>query len=389
MSSGLQLSSLAFDTLRDTLQLDLCIADLDGNIRYSSSVDNNTKYHNEIRRFLSDPVEHNEETNSQMIPIHDGNQLWGYLYCMQPLAPDKVQSILLYFKLLFSYETERTRLDDALQADSALVSRLINGDPADFGPNIETLASQLGYRIAHPMAVVAVLLTPRFNYCLNINLGYEIAVDKLKKDIIHTLREHLYFNHQDIFAFVNEDYFVVVKNIEEINDRKRLYEMLLKCAEALDQILIDYKVFEYRIAVGRIVDSYRNCHLSFHDASAAIDYASKLQLSGSIVHPSDILCPMLSDNLPETLYCEKIEPAVKALQAESGELVLSLFECFNYYINHGFSISDTATQLYFHRNTVRKRLEKLHRITGFDPNGGFIDILFIQLIYSQYIMQQR
>jgi sugar diacid utilization regulator len=189
-------------------------------------------------------------------------------------------------------------------------------------------------------------------------------------------------------AFVQENDFVIIKNIEEINDRQRLYQMLRKTADILDGILSNYCVFKYYIAVGRIVDSYHQAHLSFRDTADAIAVASALNLPHTVIRPEDVTFSLLADKLPEELRCSKIETALEAFDNKSADLVLGLFECFENFINNGFCIANTASAMFLHRNTVKKRLAKIKELTGFDPNGSFYDIFIIVLIYQHYLTRR-
>ena len=388
MSSPRLISSIAIDVIKSNFGIDIDITDLNGIIRFSSHKDTISKSLPEICRYLADPSNGDTEWSSHIIPLNVDNQPYGFAYCHTAPSPGTVESIRLFLTMTAGYEIESTHLDESMNAHSILATRMLANNSAEIGYSIEAHAGRLGYRINHPMAVITAKLMPQFNYCLNMDLGYEIAVDEIKKTIINTLRNHISFNRQDILAFVQNDYFVIIKNIEEINDRKRLYQALRKTAEILDGILSNYRVFKYYIAIGRIVDSYNQVHNSFQDTVETISNATALCLPHPVVRPEDVIFCLFANAMPEELLCSRIDTALCAFYDKSPDLILGLFECFENFINNGFCIANTASAMFLHRNTVKKRLEKIKELTGFDPNGSFYDIFIIFIIYQYYLIKR-
>jgi DNA-binding PucR family transcriptional regulator len=82
-----------------------------------------------------------------------------------------------------------------------------------------------------------------------------------------------------------------------------------------------------------------------------------------------------------------IEPQVQEMLQQNQGMMDGLIQCFDSYINNGFSIASTARNAYLHRNTVMKRMRKLHKLTGFDPMGDFQSVLINKLILQQYMLE--
>jgi len=97
----------------------------------------------------------------------------------------------------------------------------------------------------------------------------------------------------------------------------------------------------------------------------------------------------MASRLPNKVRVESVNPKVAYLLSQNREMVESLAQCFHAYIDNGFNIASTAEAVYMHRNTVKKKLDKLHRITGFDPTGDFRDIMMNKLVLQQYLIESR
>ena len=91
-----------------------------------------------------------------------------------------------------------------------------------------------------------------------------------------------------------------------------------------------------------------------------------------------------SGNQGEILeYCtEKLRPLEEYDHANGTELVET---CWAYYLN-GFSIADTADDLFIHRNTLQYRLKKIEELVSF-PLSDYVELLdLINCIYVKRMM---
>ena len=91
-----------------------------------------------------------------------------------------------------------------------------------------------------------------------------------------------------------------------------------------------------------------------------------------------------SGNQGEILeYCtEKLRPLEEYDHANGTELVET---CWAYYLN-GFSIADTADDLFIHRNTLQYRLKKIEELVSF-PLSDYVELLdLLNCIYVKRMM---
>ena len=114
-----------------------------------------------------------------------------------------------------------------------------------------------------------------------------------------------------------------------------------------------------------------------------------MNLDHPVITQDDVFYYAVTSRLPNKVQIEIIEPKVKLLLSQNREMIESLIQCFDAYVDNGFNIASTADAVYLHRNTVKKRMDKLCRLTGFDPFGDFKDVMMNKLILQQYLVESR
>ena len=93
--------------------------------------------------------------------------------------------------------------------------------------------------------------------------------------------------------------------------------------------------------------------------------------------------------MPKQGLYDIVSPKVKYLQQQNQVMVESLIQCFDAFTDNGCNIAKTAEATYLHRNTVKKYLDKLYALTGFDPQGDFKSMLVNKLILQQYLIANK
>ena len=324
-----------------------------------------------------------------VIPLVSGEDLFGYLKLQEEVSPEIVSAIKLFVRAVWGYEEKGLRINRVFQEETVLVSRMLSEDAKSYHNDIIAFGADLGYKLEHPMALIVASLETNYNYCLNMNLGYESATNDAKNSIIKLVKEHAYMNKQDIVAFVQNNCLVVLKAIEELSDLPKLYKVMDKVAEAVSDVLKSYRLFRYYIAPPEIIMNIDAAYHTYKEALECISYAQKTNLDHPVISHDDVLYYVITSRLPNKVRVESVNPKVECLLSQNREMVESLIQCFDAYIDNGFNIASTADAVYMHRNTVKKKLDKLYQITGFDPAGDFRDIMMNKLILQQYLVESR
>jgi sugar diacid utilization regulator len=295
----------------------------------------------------------------------------------------------MFIRVALHHEQQDLRMEQVLREESLLVTRMVSEDARVNHHDIVAFGADLGYKTEHPMGMIVASLEASYNHCMNMNLGYESATNEAKTSIIQRLKEHACMNRQDIMAFVQNNYLVVLKAIEDCSDRRSLYRVMDKVAEAVGEVLNSFHLFRCYVAPPEIMESFDRACLAYRSALDCISYARRMDLDHSIITYDDVLYRLFASQLPDKIQVECIAPRVQVLLSQNPEMVQSLIQCFEAYSNNGLNVATTAEVVYMHRNTVKKKLEKLYQLTGVDPAGDFTDLLMNKLILEQYQAESR
>ncbi len=324
-----------------------------------------------------------------VIVVGDETDVSGYLVSREPLAQEVEHAACMFLRAMLHQEQQALRMERVFREESILVTRMVSEDARINHHDIVAFGTDLGYKLEHPMAMIVASLEASCNHCMNMNLGYESATNDAKNSIIQQLKEHACMNKQDIVAFVQNNYLVVLKAIEDSRDRETLYRVMDKVAQAISEVLNSYRLFRCYVAPPEIIESFDLACRAYQDALDCISYAQRINLDHSVIAHDDVLYYLFVSRLPDKIRVESVDPIVRFLLSQNPEMVQSLIQCFDAYSNNGLNIATTAEVVYMHRNTVKKKLEKLYQITGFDPAGDFRDIMMNRLILEQYLVESR
>lgn len=327
------------------------------------------------------------ETAGSVIEVGDETDVTGYLVSRNPLEPAVLHAIRMFIRAMLHQEQQELRMERVFREESILVTRMVSEDARVNHHDIVAFGADLGYKLEHPMAVIVASLEASYNHCMNMNLGYESATNEAKTGIIQQMKEHACMNRQDIVTFVQSDYLVVLKSIEDCRDRETLYRVMDRVAQAVSEVLNSFRLFRCYVAPPEIIETFDRACFAYRAALDCIGYAQRMNLNHSVITHDDVLYHLFASRLPDRVQVSCIAPRVQALLDQNPETVQSLIQCFEAYIDNGLNVATTAEVVYMHRNTVKKKLEKLYQLTGYDPAGDFRDLLMNKLILQQYQTQ--
>ncbi len=184
--------------------------------------------------------------------------------------------------------------------------------------------------------------------------------EKADTGALEIVRELLYNQKGDFVTSVNEKNIIVIKVLNE----KDGYEKLDETARMLVDMLNSELMKKVRVAYGTIVNEIKGLSRSYKEANMALDvgrifYAEKTIISyitlgiGRLIYQLPVnLCQMFieeifGDNIPDDIDDE-------------------ILSTINKFFDNSLNVSETARQLFIHRNTLVYRIEKMQKLTGLD-----------------------
>lgn len=167
-------------------------------------------------------------------------------------------------------------------------------------------------------------------------------------------------NSRDFITAVDEKNIILVKELkagEDYKDMKNTARMILDMlnSEAMSNAYIAY---------GTIVHTVKDISRSFKEAKMALDVGKIFYAGKQIIAYNRLGIGRLIYQLPIPLcrmFIDEVFPSVTP--DDFDEETLSTISKF---FENSLNVSETARQLYIHRNTLVYRLDKVNKATGLD-----------------------
>lgn len=178
--------------------------------------------------------------------------------------------------------------------------------------------------------------------------------------ILETLKGLYATGTKDFVTAVDEKHVILVKALESTDDYIRLNQI---AKELVDTLNMEAMV-SVRTSYGTIVNELKDVSKSYKEADMALEVGRVFYADKNILAYNELGIGRLIHQLPASLcqmFLNEVFEGNGADQFEEEELttVYTFFE-------NNLNISETARQLYVHRNTLVYRLEKIQKRTGLD-----------------------
>lgn len=207
---------------------------------------------------------------------------------------------------------------------------------------------------------------------------YIIRLNKINQDDAMAAVRSCFDERSDIVAALDKKTIIAVKQIKEGDAQaedfaKQMYKSIR--AQVGDDI---------RIACGTEVDDLKEVSRSFKEANMALEVGNIFFADREIVSYSNLGIGRLIYQLPMPLCGIFIGEIFKNLSPR--DLDEETIETIDKFFENSLNVSETARQLFIHRNTLVYRLDKIQRLTGLDLRVFDDAITFkIALMVSRYM----
>ena len=167
-------------------------------------------------------------------------------------------------------------------------------------------------------------------------------------------------NSRDFITAVDETSLIYVQEMDEDTESDDAMETAAMICDMMDT----ESVPNVRVAYGTVVNEIQQVSQSYKEALMALN-VGKIFYSQKRIHSYTALgIGRLIYQLPVGL-CEMFMNEVFTLQRPE-EFDKETLTTINYFFENNLNVSETARQLFVHRNTLVYRLEKLQKSTGLD-----------------------
>lgn len=164
----------------------------------------------------------------------------------------------------------------------------------------------------------------------------------------------------DYVTAVDEGRVILIKALEDTEG----YKEIQRIAEMIVDTVNTEAMVNVRVAYGTVAGELKDVSQSYKEAGMALDVGRIFYQEKNILSYKELGIGRLIHQLPTSL-CEMFLDEVFAGKSvgQFDEETLSTVDRF---FENNLNISETARQLYVHRNTLVYRLEKIQKQTGLD-----------------------
>ena len=331
-----QILQNTIEGLKGISRIDFCVLDTEGKA-LATTFEDTWNYESAVLSFVESPADSQVIQGCQFFKIFDEQQLEYVLlaggesedvYMLGKIAAFQVQSLLVAYKERFDKDNfiKNLLLDNLLLVDIYNRAKKLH---------IDTEAKR----------VIFIIETSHEND--------SVALDNV--------RNLLGGKSRDFVTAVDEKNIIVVKELADKAGSRELEKMAKEMMEILRAESEDDKI---HIAYGTVVNDIKEVSKSYKEAKLALDVGKIFFDEKDIVAYSTLGIGRLIYQLPIPLCKMFIKEIFEGKSPDEfdEETLLTIRKFFDNSLN----VSETARQLYIHRNTLVYRLDKVNKATGLD-----------------------
>ncbi len=208
-----------------------------------------------------------------------------------------------------------------------------------------------------------------------------ITASSEKDTHVHELIESLFPNKsKDFVIVIDNDNVVLVKEVKGKDDYKETYKIARVIVDTLNSELM----VRACIGIGTIINNLKDIARSYKEAQMSMIIGNVFGEDKNVYDYNNLGLGRLVYHIPTSLCQLFLEEVFKDDSSNSldSETMLTIQKFFENNLN----VSETARQLYIHRNTLVYRLEKIKRITGLELTSFDDAVIFkIAVLVKKYL----
>lgn len=357
-----QILQSTLDELNTITRVDFVLSDVNGN-EVASTIQTDEVLEQAIIQFAESPADSQVVQGAHFFKVFDDKKLEFVLiaqgaskdaYMLGRVAVSQIQSLIVAYKERFDRNNyiQNLLLDNMLSIDVYNRARKLHID-------------------AEVRRIVYVIETK-----------YE--KDSTAMEIVKSLFSN---RTKDFITAVDEKSIILVQELKENEG----YEDVERTAHMLRDMLNSEAMSSVKISYGTIVNEIRQVSRSYKEAKMALDVGKIFYTEKSVIAYNTLGIGRLIYQLPLPL-CEMFMKEVFTAETPDSfdeETLMTIGKFFENNLN----VSETARQLYIHRNTLVYRLEKLQKSTGLDirvfEDAMTFKIAMMVVNYMKFMEQEK
>lgn len=329
-----QVLQSTIEGVKNISRIELCIIDIEGK-ELASTFSVEYIFGDLIDAFVNSPADSQVVQGFQFFKIFDENTLEYIvvakgasedIYMVGKLVAFQVQNLIIAYKERFDKDNfiKNLLLDNLLLVDIYNRAKKLHID-------------------SHAHRVV-----------------FMIEINKEADELLEKIQVIFNDNTHDFLTKLDETAMILVKEVDETVESESLYHYATKIRE----MIVESYGQDARVSYGTIVSDIKDVSRSYKEAKMALDVGNIFYQDRYIVPYNNLGIGRIIYQLPVPLcrmFIKEIfgENTPDKFDDETLETIAKFFE-------NSLNVSETARQLYIHRNTLVYRLDKLFKSTNLD-----------------------
>ena len=322
-------------------------------------------------------------------PIYNNGKIWGTVLILGnesnarntgPIIKAAIETVLIYENSSISSINkvdEKSRLAFNVLSQSS-ERKSVTAEMNRLELDLNRIRSAIVIKLNHHQ-------NKYFN--INLNLGYQSAIEANIKKAIELIKRNKFMNNQDLSLSYDNNTLIIFKSFLPHDNISKVYLSLDSICNTLADELIDFKTaFDYKIAYGNLYPDIMDIKKSFQEALDMITIGSLSDNKTDLYLLNHLIFENLSHDLHPQMKNKVIIPIIHQLSRDNIFSSETLISCCEAFVDCCMNFSETTRYTGLHRNTIRMRLKKLKSLTGLDPVNKFSDAFLIKLI-AVYLKQ--
>lgn len=324
----------SLDELKSITRIDLALIDLNGQF-VASTYESDEDITNLIYAFLDSPANSQAmkqqhffkvlyEDEPEYVLISKG--ISDDAYMIGRVAVSQIQTLLIAYK---------DKYDKHNFIQNLLMDNLLLVD-------IHNRATKLHIQSALAR-VIFIIETPRGSY----------------NEALETVK-NIFLSNEDFVTTIDEDNIILIKQLDSSDSLQQIDDI----GNTLLDMINSEAMVKVRIASGTVVNDLSELSHSYKEAKMALEV-------GRIFYPEKNIITYSSLGIGRLIYQIPMSLCKMFIKEIFGDELPDIFDeetlsTINKFFSNNLNVSETARQLYVHRNTLVYRLEKIQKSTGLD-----------------------
>ncbi len=357
------------------------IMNSDAIIIASGEVDRIGTYHNGAARVIENgyktEIDEHEAKNLKDIkpginlPINYGNKIIGVVGITG--KPEEIREFGELLRHTVEIMLEQSDIKDRInikrQAKEVLFQELINGKWKEQSVSFIQRAEYLGYDLNITRKAIVIDLNSN-------NKISPVTFQKKKMEIKNKILNLFDFNkirENIIVGFTINSHIVILLPYKKIklkqDDKKILYQLLKSLSLEINSYIKDEG--NISIGVGEKYEKWTKIQKSYKQACYAIKLGEVFKSNnnkGGVYFFEDLITEYCLTYVSKDFQQKYSQQILNDLTNNKlNEYNQDLFHTLQVYLENDMSINLSAKKLFIHRNTMRFRLNKIYKMTGYNP----------------------